>query len=237
MNQIECRASDPRVLEMLGRHPRVRSVEPSEHQGIRFNDGEWAREVRVGDPTVEQFGLLELMDNNPLLCADSVSVPSPAGTLALLALGPAAIAGLLLERPVLVLSFPASESEVGDALQSVGWSEGADLHIEALELGDVLVASAIAVVSTPTDLSELEEVYGERYDRSFFVRRVEESQWARDSVSGTPVAGYRISVAPDTGTSLLTVRVMAARSGKCGAAQLVHTMNVMCGFEETLGIA
>jgi N-acetyl-gamma-glutamylphosphate reductase len=29
---------------------------------------------------------------------------------------------------------------------------------------------------------------------------------------------------------------MADRNGKCGAAQVVHAMNVMCGFEESLGI-
>jgi N-acetyl-gamma-glutamylphosphate reductase len=29
---------------------------------------------------------------------------------------------------------------------------------------------------------------------------------------------------------------MADRDGKAGAAQVVHALNVMCGFEESLGI-
>jgi hypothetical protein len=30
---------------------------------------------------------------------------------------------------------------------------------------------------------------------------------------------------------------MSDRDGKCGAAQFVHALNIMCGFEESLGIA
>lgn len=237
MTPLTCRSGDPAVRAILNRHPRVGSVAEQEDPGIWFADGAWSREVRRGDADLPLFGLLELMDNNPLVCADSISVPSAAGTLALLALGPAAAAGLLLERPAIVLNTAGSEQEVEAALRSAGWTEGADIHEEPLDLGDVLVATGMAVVETPADVTDLEDVYEERFGRSFFVRRTLESDWRPDIVQGTPFAAYRLSLAPDLPTSLLTIRVMADRNGKCGAAQLVHAMNVMCGFEETLGIA
>jgi N-acetyl-gamma-glutamylphosphate reductase len=36
--------------------------------------------------------------------------------------------------------------------------------------------------------------------------------------------------------SLLAIHIMADINGKAGAGQFVHTMNVMCGFEESLGL-
>jgi N-acetyl-gamma-glutamylphosphate reductase len=47
---------------------------------------------------------------------------------------------------------------------------------------------------------------------------------------------YRLRVTPNDNASLLTIQVLADRDGKCGAAQVVHMMNVMAGFEETLGL-
>ena len=57
-----------------------------------------------------------------------------------------------------------------------------------------------------------------------------------DTVRGKPFAVYRLRFAPDESKSLLTVQVMADSRGKCGAGQVVHALNVMCGFEESLGV-
>mgnify|MGYP000986779237 CR=1 FL=1 len=54
-------------------------------------------------------------------------------------------------------------------------------------------------------------------------------------VANKPFAVYRLGLTPGDDTSLLTVRVLADKHGKCGEAQLVHALNVMCGFEEMLG--
>lgn len=234
---IEAWTSDPAIQRLLERHPRVAAVREGDALGVRFKDGDRIREVRVGDPGTDLFGLIELMDNNPVVCADSVSVPGPAGTLALIALGPLAAAGIIQERPAFVASFEIDETDLGASLASAGWMEGADSHGEPQGLGSVMVASAMAVVATPEQETDLFDLYDERFGRSFFVRHTPDVAWSPDIVEGQPFAAYRISVAPDRPNSLLTVRVMADRNGKCGAAQVVHAMNVMCGFDDTLGIA
>jgi N-acetyl-gamma-glutamylphosphate reductase len=234
---IEAWSGDPAVRRLLAAHPRVDKVEPSEDSGIRFQVGGRVREVDRGNPKAEAFGLLELMDNNPIVCADMVSVPSAAGTLALIALGPLAATGLIRERPVVVSSFDLEESDLAASLTSVGWTEGADVHVESQEIGSVLVLTAIAVVPTSEHPADYFDLYQERFGGSFFVRQATESDWSPSLVSGLPFAAYRLSLVPDEPNSLITIRTMADRDGKCGAAQLVHALNVMCGFDDALGIA
>jgi len=233
---LTCRTGDPAAAALLKRHPHVTSVLAGAGSGIAFTDGTWDREARCGDPGAALYGLVELMDNNPLVCADVASTPGCAGTLALIALGPVALASLLSERPVLVLNVPTESVDIDMALRSAQWADGAEVHYEPMDLGSVMVASAIAVIPTPENAAELQDLYEERFGRSFFVRAASESEWDPERVRGTPFAFYRLSLAFDQDQSLLTVRVMADREGKCGAAQVVHLMNVMCGFEETLGI-
>lgn len=55
----------------LESHPAIKETGASSQlQGLTFWQGSWKREVRVGDPSPECAGLMELMDNNPLVCAD-----------------------------------------------------------------------------------------------------------------------------------------------------------------------
>src|SRR5215218_131169 len=95
-------ASDPRLLELLRNHPRVAEVTTSDEPCLAFHQGPWNRRVLSGDPTPALAGLVELMDNNPLVCADEASVPDPASTLALIALGPLIRAGLLVESATML---------------------------------------------------------------------------------------------------------------------------------------
>ena len=90
-------ASDKRLLSFLRSHPHVKEVVEGGGPGLRFWQGPWARSIEVGNPSLEVAGLVELMDNNPLVCADVASVPDPASTLTLIAIGPLIRAGLLVE--------------------------------------------------------------------------------------------------------------------------------------------
>ena len=230
-------SSNVRVLDILSHHPRVERVATSETSGVLFNLGGWEREVSIGHPRAALYGLVEVMDNNPMVCADSISVPGPAATLALIALAPLAQAGLIADAPVVVLNCSDDEAEICEALCRVGWDGGIALHSEDLGLGGVLAASVMVAIPTPDDLTDIDSLYEEQFGRSFYIRRDETSEWGPDVVLGQPFAVYRLRISPDEPNSLLTIRVLSDRDGKCGASQVVHAMNVMCGFEESLGVS
>lgn len=185
----------------------------------------------------DQRGILEIMDNNPLVCADSMSVPTAGATLAMIALGPLAAGGLIVESPTIVTTEPLDEAEVDALMEPLGWFGGCYVHVEPQPTGTVAAATVMVAIRTPDEPDDVDELFEERYGRTFFVRRDETSAWDVDLVSGRPFALYRLRFAPDEGTSLLTVRVIADRGGKGGAAQVVHAMNVMAGLEESLGVA
>lgn len=227
--------SDPIVRRLLEAHPRVGSVSEGPEL-LAWNRGDWHRHLFAGRPDVELHGLVELMDNNPLVCTDEASVPSPAATLAMIALGPLAAAGMIADTPTMVVNFPAEENDVDAFLKTEGWSGGVILRSEPVDLGTVLTAVVMVEVPTPDDLDDIDALFEERFGRSFFVRRDEESEWDPALVAGTPNAIYRLRIAPEAPNSLLTIRVLADRDGKAGAAQVVHAMNVMSGFEESLGL-
>jgi N-acetyl-gamma-glutamylphosphate reductase len=229
-------SSDPTVRELLARHPRVAKVVEGIHPGIDFNVGGWSRSVYIANPEVEQHGLVELMDNNPLVCADTLSVPSPAATMALIALGPLAAASLITERPTFITNAVTEEEDIARSLATTGWDEGVTLVVDPHELDGVVMGSAMAVIAEPEDWDDIDSLYEERFGRSFFVRREEEADWQPSLVKGHPHAVFSLRYTPGEGTGLLTIRVLADRPGKAGAAQLVHAMNVMCGLEESLGI-
>jgi N-acetyl-gamma-glutamylphosphate reductase len=228
-------SSDPVVRRLLESHPKISSVSEGA-EILAWDRGDWHRHLYAGRADVELHGLIELMDNNPLVCTDEASVPSPAATLALIALGPLAAAGMIADTPSVIVNFPADEADVAAYLATEGWAGGANIHSEPMDFGGVLAATVMVEIPTPEDLDEIDALFEERFGRSFFVRRDETSEWDANLVAGTPKAVYRLRIAPDSPRSLLTIRVLADRDGKAGAAQLVHAMNVMSGFEESLGL-
>ncbi len=232
------RPSDTTLFKLIEQHPEVRLAETKAHPGcLTFEQDGLLRKVLVGDPTVEESGLVELIDNNPLVCSNAVSVPGPAATLALIALGPVIRAGLLLERPTMQYSVKLSGENIDGFLQSAGWSGGIDVSDGDEDLGTVLAANVIAVVETPEEWRDIDDLYDECFGRSFYVHSLPDGEWDTKLVADKPFAVYRLRYTPGEESSLLTIQVMADKDGKCGAAQMLHAMNVMCGFEECEGLS
>jgi hypothetical protein len=232
--RLTASSADPAVRDLLVRHPFVDLGEGGPERGLIFVQGDWSRRVEVGRRDEEQRGILEIMDNNPLVCTDAMSVPSAGATLALIALGPLASGGLIADSPTIVSTEPLDEVEVDALMEPLGWFGGCYVHSEPAS--PVAAATIMVAIQTPEELDDIDALYEERYGRTFFVRRDEDSEWDADLVEGKSYAIYRLRIAPDEGISLLTIRVIADRQGKAGAAQVVHAMNVMAGFEESLGI-
>ena len=229
-------SADPEIRRLLAGHRKVARVEESGSQGIEFQVGDWHRGVEIANPSLEVVGLVELIDNNPMVCADRMSVPDPISTLALVALGPLAWAGMILEPPTVISSADGDALLLDKFMATAGWGEGVTFHVESRDLGSVLAITAMAAIATPSDWNEIDELFAERFSRSFYVRRDEDSDWDPSLVAGQAYAMYRLRYTPGEAESLLTVQALADRQGKCGPAQVVHAMNVMAGFEESLGV-
>ena len=227
---ISAGSSNPLISELLLGHPKV-DVIPAQAKGICFGSRS------VAQSSGEVGGLIELIDNNPLVCANHGWVPSPAGTLALIAIGPIAEAGLLVEPPAVLTSFPDVEQEVVEQeLISANWHDGIMLQTENHDLGSVRGAYVVAKIRNPDNFDDLDEIYRERYARSFFIRERGDVAWTKELVAESPYAYYYLELSQGEQESLLSIHVMADINGKLGAAQYVHMMNVMCGLEESLGI-
>jgi len=212
------------VLARLRQHPNVTEASPGGDHALTFG----TRHVDVG--TLEDLrGLVEIVDNNPMVCADSFAVPSPLSTLIAIAVDPIREAGLLIEEPVVQTNLNGPDPE-----PFLGYS--VTVSTDTLDFGSVGVATVIAAIRTPDRLEDLDDLYEERFGRSFYVRRAEGADWDTKLVAGQAFAAYRLRIAPDEPFSLLTIQVMSDLNGKLGSAQVVHAFNVMNGFEETLGI-
>lgn len=226
--------TDSALWKLLSQHPMVNQLEPGD--AFTFDSiGGWKRQVSDGDEFAEVYGLVELMDNNPMICADHVSVPSPASTLSLIALGPISQAGLIQGEVVIHINVLPTETEFLEALASIGCSSQLTVGVDEVDLEGVFACSAIIPVSDQMKLDDFIDIYREVYDRTFYVRYA--AEWHVKEVLNRPWAAYSLNLGEgNEGETLLTVRVMADKNGKCGAAQMVHAFNVMSGFEESAGI-
>jgi len=224
-------SSNADLAHLLAHHPYL-SVDEEIGSGVEFHKGDWARQVRQGDPECDLYGLVELMDNNPLVCANQLSVPSAAATLALITAGPALRAGVAVDEVMFASSLPEA-SDLERALSAYGsplwsWSQIAPAD-ESVEM-----ASALIPVG---DAQELAVLYEEAFARSFYIRLMQTGDsWQPDDVRHRPYAHLQLRVTEGDGGALLNAVAMADRNGKLGASQLIHALNVMCGFEESAGI-
>jgi N-acetyl-gamma-glutamylphosphate reductase len=213
------------LFQLLKQHPRVGDVTLGSKALLEFQQGAWSRSIDLrpqGDP----MGLLELIDNNPLVCADRISLPGSAGTLALIALGPLLQNGLLAKAPLIKLNFPAE----GDLTR---WLNDHEYSV-SLDTQWLVGVRAAQITTTIKDAErkDLENLYEEHYSRSFYVRRDQNSDWEPGLAKQKPEAIYKLEFRSDS----LIIDVLSDPNGKAGACQAVHAMNIMGGFEETLGI-
>lgn len=231
--------SDPILARLLAGHPEVKvgDQSPSPANTLEWDQDGWQRRLLVGDQVADVRGLVELMDNNPLVCADTACVPSPVATLVTLALGPVVRAGLVQAEPAIHLAQPTDQPEdVQWHLENLGYKGGAFLGVEEADFGRVLVANAMVEIPLMDDYADIDDLFDEAYGRSFYIHRIDEEEWDTKLVDAKPFAAYRLRLTPGEATALLTVQTMSDRDGKCGACQTLHAFNVMCGFEESLGI-
>lgn len=238
MNVIRarCRPDLVGLARRLKAHPHVEWDPSPATCELEFEQGHWARSISVGRRE-GLHGLIELIDNNPLVCADTFSVPDPGATLAAIALGPLAKADLIVEPPRLLASFPLLMEGTDDDLADFGWIHGAVGHYEDRG-SDASVLALNAMVLIPKEgEADLDDLYEEAFGRSFYVQRIEDGDWDLDLVAGRPEAAFRLRLTAGDPHSLLTVQTMSDREGKVGSAQIVHAMNVMAGFEESLGVS
>lgn len=222
-------SADPLVRSLLEKHPRIDRVLPGDTPGIEFVQSGWRRRVLAGGSSA-WMGLPELVDNNPLVCADEFSVPGPLATLAAIAIRPLVTAGLLVDAPVVISNI---EPESDDLSAYVG--SDILVQVDTVDLGSVAAITTLAEIGHVEDPDELDELFSECYGRSHFVRLCAD-EWDTSFVLGKPHAAYRLRISPGDSTSILGIQVMADKQGKCGATQLVHAMNVMAGFEESLAL-
>lgn len=218
---------NPALDRLLAGHPRLQAVGQSDPGTLSFRQGDWERRILIDDASGD---LTETMDNNPLVCADISCVPGPARTLALIALVPLVQADLVVADPALLYSFVPED--VPDQLLGLDPA----FAVQPVDLGTVCSLNAMVEIPPETRADDLATLFDECYLRAFFVGAADD--WDTRAVAGQPGAVYRLRLTPgEESSSLLNVQVMADREGKCGAAQIVHRLNVMCGFEETLGLA
>jgi N-acetyl-gamma-glutamylphosphate reductase len=233
---IECSGSAA-LRELLERHPGVElgPWKPSDRLAIRFLEADMEREVLQGRVTADgTYGLIELMDNNPLVCAERASIPGALATLGLICLGPLARAEMLAGRPSVAPSFEDDGAELAAALQLEGFSQGVDVSPRAAEGSGLLSARCVAPLRSRSP-AEVEELFSELYGRSFFLRPAK--VLADDQIAGSPFATYAFDSRRLEAEGVLEVRAVADADGKCGAAQMIHMLNVMAGFEEDLGLS
>ncbi|MHB8635820.1 MAG: hypothetical protein ACYC96_05035 [Fimbriimonadaceae bacterium] len=247
-------SSDANVLSILRGHPGVTAAAEGPKL-LEFHQGESVREVRVGDSTAEVFGLIELIDNNPLVCAQSASIPIPAGTMASIALGPVLLAGIAVRPPILQLNIPAAGSDLLatlhriapiDQLRLITPTEDATVvaFVEGGLFGKGVLAQGLiaaqAVVDVPNTygLAEVLSMFDERFGRCFYVRRDTGTGYFKpDTLVGKPFASYRAGTSKGSSETRVLIEVAADPNGKPGAAGLIHAMNVMAGLEESMGLS
>lgn len=211
---------------MIARHPEFKV--DGDAETISF-DGRELRQGRTG----EISGLMELQDNNPVVCAETVGVPDAAMTLVLAALGPIHQSGLINGEPVISCTDAPGDC-AAEFLETIEWREPLTVHADD-EDGPTIGVRALVPIAEMDDHRDLDFLYEGCYGGAFYIR-LTEGELADEDILGKPWMSLSLGITPGDDGSLLTIRALADRKGKCGAAQAVHAMNIMCGFEEHLGI-
>lgn len=94
---------------------------------------------------------------------------------------------------------------------------------------------ATVTMKTKLDENEIRNLYSSAYDSEPFVQLLEAGSMPETS-SLIGSNGAHIQIAVDEHTSRLVVSIAIDNLGKGAAGQAVQNANLMCGFEETLGL-
>lgn len=238
MQQVSAWGTE-RLCAYLAGHPHVEvsSFCESAVSRMDWKQGNWSRVAHVGKPDLgENYGLIELMDNNPLVCADRASTPGAEATLALIATGPLLRADLLTGNANLHYSGEGDFEETTIALRRQSSTFAPQFSCEQGFANNVAQISARLEVK-PTTKGDLIELFEEAYGRSFFVKHLPGEEFKTSVPIHTPNAIYSLEIPDSITVETLFVHVKADINGKCGAAQLVHLYNIMSGNEESLGLS
>lgn len=154
---VRADAANRTLLALLQGHPGV-VVEAGTPDGVMMAWEQAGRDRSIVAGPAEVSGLIETIDNNPLVCADSYSLPSPAETLRMVASAP-------LERSGLCA---ATAEAGGDVYMPDGEAGGGTLDYRC----------TIETVPHATG-QDVAEAYSEAYARSLYVRLADEDPAGR----------------------------------------------------------
>jgi len=221
----------------LAGHPHISNVtvEP-EQTAVAFDGKNGQRIIHFDSPELEVAGVVELMDNNPLVCGYEVSLPSEPYVLPVLAIAPLIQADLLADEPAIHTNLDGEAETLERWLRAHGGTHDVIFSFEPIDLDGVVATTVFAPIKKLDDPSELDQLFAEKYERSFFVRRDETSDWDTSLVKGHPTARFRLRLSVGEDRDLLTIQLMADQARKLGWGRFLHAFNVMNGFEESLGI-
>lgn len=209
--------------DLLDRHPRLLKPQAGSLCALEFGLNSYRRSVVVGYRPGCPAGVIELFDNNPIVCAETVCVPSPAATLALLAIDPLCKAGLAEGTIHVSCSSEGSVDDIEPFLAALGDRVSVKLSSPITAVEGRLAVEVRLPRSMPED--ELEDLYDETFGRSMLVMREPAQHPLAASYKAHTVEGG------------VAIRFESSEQGKAGAAQAVQVLNVMAGFEDSLGLS
>ncbi len=153
--------------------------------------------------------------------------PTAEFQLTVLALWPLALAGLVLEPPVVMVDRVTHEEEF-ERLSELGWPHGVDLMpMDSDPMESVRAINLIAHIKKLPDPSLLDQLYATAYQQASEIRNEDEGDWSPDIVRGRSNLAYRLRYSPGEDTDLLTSQWLGEEGGRLGAlgmADLAETL-------------
>lgn len=153
--------------------------------------------------------------------------PTAEFQLTILALWPLALAGLVLEPPVVMVDRVTHEQEF-ERLSELGWPYGVDLMpMDSDPTESVRAINLIAHIKKLPDPSLLDQLYATAYQHASEIRNEDDGDWSPDLVRGRSNLAYRLRYSPGEDTDLLTSQWLGEEGGRLGArgmADLAETL-------------
>lgn len=205
---------------LVHRHRRLLAPQSGSLCALEFGLNSYRRSIVLGFREGCPVGVIELFDNNPIVCAERVCLPTPVATLALLAIDPLCKAGLAQGSVKLSCTSECAPDDIEPFLAALGDRVSVEIFAD-LDCVGVAVEVSFPFKGASEELLNL---YDGAYERTMLVMR---------APGVHPLAAvYSASVSDGSAK----VRFESKPEGKAGAAQVIQALNVMAGFEDSLGI-